>query len=44
MLYSSPRNIEDILAEKGETVKRLSDNDSLEFFIEDKDTKDEEKT
>ena len=29
------RNIEDILAEKGESVKRLSESDSLEFLVQD---------
>jgi len=29
------RNIEDILAEKGESIKRLSENDSLEFLVQD---------
>lgn len=29
------RNIEDILAEKGESIKRLSENDSLEFSVQD---------
>ena len=29
------RNIEDILAEKGESVKRLTENNSLEFLVED---------
>ena len=30
------RNIEDIMTEKGETVKRLLDSDCVEFFVEDK--------
>ena len=29
------RNIEDILAEKGESVKRLSESDSVEFLVQD---------
>lgn len=29
------RNIEDILAEKGESVKRLTETDSLEFLVKD---------
>lgn len=29
------RNIEDILAEKGESVKKLSESDSLEFLVQD---------
>ena len=29
------RNIEDILAKKGESVKRLSESDSLEFLVQD---------
>ena len=29
------RNIEDILAEKGESVKRLAENDSLESLVKD---------
>ena len=29
------RNIEDILAEKGESVKRLTENDSLEYLVKD---------
>ena len=29
------RNIEDILAEKGESVKRLTESDSLEFLVKD---------
>ena len=29
------RNIEDILAEKGESVKRLTENDFLEFLVKD---------
>ena len=28
------RNIEDILAQKGESVKRLSESDSLEFLVQ----------
>ena len=32
--YLFCRNIEDILAEKGETVKRVLDSDSQEYFIE----------
>ena len=35
LVFLFHRNIEDILAEKGETVKRLSENDSLEFLVED---------
>lgn len=33
--YNNNRNIEDILAEKGESVKRLTENDSLEFLVKD---------
>ena len=29
------RNIEDILAERGDSVKRLSESDSLEFLVQD---------
>ena len=29
------RNIEDILAEKGESVKRLTENDSLGYLVKD---------
>ena len=29
------RNIEDILAEAGESVKRLTENDSLESLVKD---------
>jgi len=43
ILFLSHRNIEDILAEKGETVRRLSDSDSLEFLVEDMVNKSEEK-
>ncbi|CAH3155332.1 unnamed protein product [Porites lobata] len=32
--FNDKRNIEDILAEKGETVKRVLDSDSQEYFIE----------
>ena len=34
IFYLFYRNIEDILAEKGETVKRVLDSDSREYFIE----------
>ncbi len=38
------RNIEDILAEKGESVKKLSESDSLEFLVQDlKDKIEKEK-
>lgn len=33
--YNDNRNIEDILAEKGESVKRLTETDSLEFLVKD---------
>lgn len=33
--YDDKRNIEDILAEKGESVKRLSESDSVEFLVQD---------
>lgn len=39
--FNEKRNIEDILAEKGETVKRFSGSDSLEFFVEDGENKSE---
>ncbi|CAH3193590.1 unnamed protein product [Porites evermanni] len=32
--FNDERNIEDILAEKGETVKRVLDSDFQEYFIE----------
>ena len=34
IFYLFDRNIQDILAEKGETVKRVLDSDSQECFIE----------
>lgn len=34
--FDEKRNIEDIMTEKGETVKRLLDSDCVEFFVEDK--------
>ena len=37
------RNIEDILAEKGESIKRLSENDSLEFLVQDLDKIEKDK-
>jgi len=41
--FNEKRNIEDILAEKGESVRRLSDSDSLEFLVEDMVNKSDEK-
>ncbi|KAL9989307.1 hypothetical protein ACROYT_G003842 [Oculina patagonica] len=42
--YNDKRNIEDILAEKGESVKKLSESDSLEFLVQDlKDKIEKEK-